>query len=168
MIASPLTCPTFSIHYNKASTAANPPKSSTPAAILFPTFAVVVPAVELVVLVVLELSAVLEDAAVVVVDTSVAEEVPDDEEEVEVEMELEDKQETASGTVTPAVLQMFWAYVTDVAWSAASQAEARQHAISDRKVGLEQMHLTSRLAHPPISVPVVNWVTQDSAHDGRD
>lgn len=69
--------------------------------------------------------------------------------------------EIESGTVTPAVRQRVFAYVTAEAWSAVSQEDCKQQAMPWRKVVEEQIQAMSRLAQPPISAPVVNLVTQD-------
>jgi hypothetical protein len=62
----------------------------------------------------------------------------------EVELIVE-AQDTAEGRfVTPFVLQRFCAYATAEAWSAASQAAARQQAIPLRKLEFEQIQATSR------------------------
>lgn len=45
-------------------------------------------------------------------------------------------------------------------WSALLQALARQHAMPFRKSAFPQMHPMSSCLQPPISVPVVNLVTQ--------
>ncbi len=61
-----------------------------------------------------------------------------------------DTQTTASGTVTPAVVQICLAYRTAAAWSDALQAAARQQATLLRKLELLQMHLMSRFPHEAI------------------
>jgi hypothetical protein len=70
------------------------------------------------------------------------------------------EQTMALGTCTPCVLQKLTAKLMAVAWSAASQAEARQHAMSPRKLLCEQMHFASIWGQPPMLDPLVNWVTQ--------
>jgi hypothetical protein len=84
-------------------------------------------------------------------------------EEAEVEvLAAVEVQETALGRlVTPEILQKLCAKSVAFSWSEVSQSPARQHAMSLRKVGLEQMHLISRDGHPPILPPVVNLLTQD-------
>lgn len=74
---------------------------------------------------------------------------------VAVAVALLDTQDTASGTVTPAVLHRFCAYATAEAWSAASQAPARQHAMPLRKVWLEQIQAMSSDPQPAIWSPDV-------------
>lgn len=63
------------------------------------------------------------------------------------------------GTCTPCVLQKLTAKLMAVCWSAASHAEARQHAMPLRKVLCEQMHFASIWGQPPMLDPLVNWVT---------
>jgi hypothetical protein len=70
-------------------------------------------------------------------------------------------QTTASGTVTPWVVQNDLAKATACAWSDALHAPARQHAMPLRKPALLHMHLASRLPQPPMEEPEVNCVTQD-------
>lgn len=71
------------------------------------------------------------------------------------------EQTTLSGrSVTPEMAQKSCANLVAFAWSSALHFPARQHAVSLRKVELEQMHLMSVPEQPPILLPVVNWVTQ--------
>lgn len=61
-------------------------------------------------------------------------------------------------SVTPLILQRFWANDTALSLSVWVHSPAsRQHAISLRKVLLAQMHLMLRPLHPAISLPLVNW-----------
>lgn len=79
----------------------------------------------------------------------------------DVELWLAVEQTTDDGRfVTPLVLQRFWANVVAASWSAALQAEARQHAIEPKKSLFEQIQAISGPLHPAICVPEVNWVTQ--------
>jgi len=73
-----------------------------------------------------------------------------------------DAQATAEGrSVTAAMLQIFLAYETAEAWSAASHFPARQQAIELKKVGFLQIQAMSILEHPPICDPLVYCRTQD-------
>lgn len=95
-----------------------------------------------------------------------AEEDEDEEEEEEEEAGEEeedvDEQATAVGrSVTPEMAQNCCAKLVAVFWSASSHVPARQHAMSLKKVSLEQIHLMSVDEHPPMFEPVVNEVTQD-------
>lgn len=74
---------------------------------------------------------------------------------------------TCSGTVTPAPVQMSFAYLTAVSWSALGQASARQQAMPSRKPELEQMHLMSRLLQPAMAVPDVYLFTHVCCNQGQ-
>ena len=50
--------------------------------------------------------------------------------------------------LTPLVEQRSWANVIVDSWSAALHAEARQHAMLDKKLEFPQIQLISREAHP--------------------
>jgi hypothetical protein len=62
--------------------------------------------------------------------------------------------------VTPEIPQNCCAKFVADCWSAASHFPARQHAMSLRKVPLEQMHLMSVDEQLPMLEPDVNEVTQ--------
>lgn len=70
-------------------------------------------------------------------------------------------QVTESGTVTPAVEQICWAYLTAAAWPSASHLSLRQQAMPFRKSPLLQMHLMSSWPHPAMPLPVVYLLIQD-------
>lgn len=94
-----------------------------------------------------------------VVDATAA--VPLEDWLVEEAAELDpEAQLTASGTVTPAVVQSCWAYLSADAWSAASQALARQQAMLLRNSCELQIHLMSRLLQLPMLLPLVKPLTQ--------
>jgi hypothetical protein len=93
-----------------------------------------------------------------VTDAATEEEVEEGAEEA-VEEAVE-AQETAVGrSVTPEILQKFWAYEVAACWSAGEHFPARQHAIPLKKFLFSQIHAISMLLHPPIDDPLVNWVT---------
>jgi hypothetical protein len=60
----------------------------------------------------------------------------------------------AVGTVTPWVPQKLTAKLMAVCWSAASHADARQHAMSLRNEDWEQIHFALICGHPPILDPI--------------
>lgn len=72
----------------------------------------------------------------------------------------ESLQTTLSGTSTPEVEQIFFAYSTAASLPASSHPSSRQHAMPSRKFSLPQMHLKSNWPHPAMPLPVVYLSTQ--------
>lgn len=72
---------------------------------------------------------------------------------------VEEQSATVDRFVTPAALQKLSVYAMVASWSAASQANAEQHATSLMKFVLLHMQDTSRLLQPPIELLLVNSAT---------
>lgn len=140
--------------YNNTKAAANPNRPAAPAPTVFPVLGFDVLVDELVAVADV-LEALLEAVELAPLALALA-----------LVLALAELQTTESGTVTPAVLQMFCAYTTALAWSAALQAPARQQAMPEMKSLFEQMQAMSSDVQPAIEPPVVYCVTQVCAQVG--
>jgi hypothetical protein len=67
---------------------------------------------------------------------------------------------TLSGTSTPAVSQIFFAYETAASWSACGHLLARQQAMPSMNSEFLQMQAIWSCGQPPMLAPEVNCVTQ--------